>query len=473
MSEGGSARTSSDRSLTERLAFFHLVFLLIFSSWALGGNINWAERDICWIGSAGIIITGFEGYRRFRSGRGSMRPFWILLPWALFNGLVMLSTTHPSFRLVHVEGADVLLPTDVNTMLPSTARPAITWSALWMFDALFLPAFNVLLAFRSRQLVRVLLLLFSGNAVLLAIFGTLQKLSHAGGIYFGRIHSPNTKFFSTFIYDNHWGSFAVLAIAAGLGLIFRRSHFASTREFLNSPAFGGSLAILLLAASVPLSSSRSCTALVLTLLGVALLHALRRIVTSQRERSESSYRPLLAIFFVSTVTFVAIYALAKPVILKRVEETREQIETFERTHSLGTRPTLYRDTWQMASDRALFGWGLGSYGTVFARYNTQVAVDRLPQYYQDAHSDWLQALAETGWIGGALRALMVVLPGVTLFRSRPWRSCTAYPLFGCALILVYAWVEFPFGNVAVSLAWWACWFSAVRLAQLDAREAHP
>jgi O-antigen ligase len=319
----------------------------------------------------------------------------------------------------------------------------------------------------------VLLLLFSANAVVLAIFGTLQKLSHASGIFFGRIHSPNTKFFATFIYDNHWGAFAVLAIAVGLGLIFRRSHFASTREFLNSPAFGGSLAMLLLAASVPLSSSRSCTALVLVLLGFALLHALRRIVASQRERSESNYRPILAIFFVSTITFVAIYALARPVISKRVEETREQIETYERTHSLGTRPTLYRDTWQMACDRPFFGWGLGSYGTVFTRYNTQVAVDRLPQYYEDAHSDWLQTLAETGWVGGLLRALMVVLPAVTLFRSRPWQSCTAYPLFGCGLILLYAWVEFPFGNVAVSLSWWACWFSAVRLAQLDAREAHP
>jgi O-antigen ligase len=473
MTAGSPARTPSDRSITERLAFFHLAFLLVFSAWALGGNSAWAQRDVCWIGSAGAFITFAEGVRRFRAGQGSLRPFWILLPWFLFNALVLLSTLHPSFRVAHVEGADVLVPNAVSPTLPSTARPALSWRALWLFDALFLPAFNILLAFRSRRLVRVLLLVFAANAVVLAVFGTVQKLTRANGIFFGRIHSPNTNFFATFIYDNHWGAFVVLALAAGLGLIFRRSHFPSTREFLNSPAFGGSLAMLLLAASVPLSSSRSCTALVLAMLGVGLLHALRRIVASQRQRSESSHRPLLAIFFVSTVTFVAIYALARPVIMKRVEQTREQIETFERTHSLGGRPTLYRDTWRMACERPLFGWGLGSYGPVFTRYNTQVAIDRLPQYYEDAHSDWLQALAETGWVGGILRALLVALPGVTLFRSRPWTAGAAYPLFGCALILLYALIEFPFGNVAVTLAWWACWFSAVRLAQLDAREAHP
>ncbi len=66
---------------------------------------------------------------------------------------------------------------------------------------------------------------------------------------------------------------------------------------------------------------------------------------------------------------------------------------------------------------------------------------------------------------------MVLIPALTLLRSRPWRSLTLYSLLGCGLILAYAWVEFPFGNVAVTLAWWTCWFSAVRIAQLDARES--
>ena len=46
-----------------------------------------------------------------------------------------------------------------------------------------------------------------------------------------------------------------------------------------------------------------------------------------------------------------------------------------------------------------------------------------------------------------------------------------YLLAGCALILLYAWVEFPFGNIAVVLVWWLSFFSAVHYARLYDREA--
>ena len=42
-----------------------------------------------------------------------------------------------------------------------------------------------------------------------------------------------------------------------------------------------------------------------------------------------------------------------------------------------------------------------------------------------------------------------------------------YLLAGCAVLLVYALIEFPFGNAAVVFTWWLCFFSAVRYARLD------
>jgi uncharacterized membrane protein len=47
----------------------------------------------------------------------------------------------------------------------------------------------------------------------------------------------------------------------------------------------------------------------------------------------------------------------------------------------------------------------------------------------------------------------------------------AYLLAGCGLILLYATVEFPLGNLAVVLTWWVCFFSAVHYARLYDREA--
>ena len=36
--------------------------------------------------------------------------------------------------------------------------------------------------------------------------------------------------------------------------------------------------------------------------------------------------------------------------------------------------------------------------------------------------------------------------------------------------ILYSLVEFPFGNPAVSLSFWLCFFCAIRLTQLNERE---
>jgi O-antigen ligase len=139
--------------------------------------------------------------------------------------------------------------------------------------------------------------------------------------------------------------------------------------------------------------------------------------------------------------------------------------------SIGGRATLYGDTWRMAQDKLWFGWGMASYPHVFTLYNTQKSVDKLPVFYHDAHSDWLQAVAEHGLVGTALLALAGVLPLGSLRRRHFTSPLPAYLLGGCALVLLYAWIEFPFGNTAVVLAWWLCFFCGVHHARLQDREA--
>jgi hypothetical protein len=59
----------------------------------------------------------------------------------------------------------------------------------------------------------------------------------------------------------------------------------------------------------------------------------------------------------------------------------------------------------------------------------------------------------------------VALPALAARRMR----VTTLPYFlltGCVLIVAYAGVEFPFGNVAVVLAWWLCFFGAIQYARL-------
>jgi O-antigen ligase len=156
---------------------------------------------------------------------------------------------------------------------------------------------------------------------------------------------------------------------------------------------------------------------------------------------------------------------------KRAALTRQQVGAMISQGGIGSRAELYRNTWQMGRDRWLFGWGMGSYPHVFGLYNRQTSVDNLPVFYNDAHSDWLQAFAEHGVVGSALLALCAIVPLLRLRRTHFSGPIAGHLLAGCALLLLYAWVEFPFGNIAVVFLWWLTCFCAVQYARLQDRES--
>jgi O-antigen ligase len=254
--------------------------------------------------------------------------------------------------------------------------------------------------------------------------------------------------------------------AVCLALLHHSSRERGYRDIWHSPVPVGLLGTFLLALSIPLSTSRSCTVLVLLLLAGAALHlalALRRT---------RSGRVMIPVFAASAlVALVVGFSVAQPIILQRLEKTSEQFEELRARGDFGSRQQLYRDTWHMAQAHLVFGWGLDSYPLIFFyRYNTQDSPrDRLPVFYNDAHSDWLQALAEVGIVGTTLLGLHGLVPLLALRRRGPIGLLPGFLFAGCALILLYAWVEFPFGNPAVVITWWLCFFAAVQHVRIDHR----
>lgn len=457
----------------EWVTLVHVGVFLVGVTWAFGGAADWVRTPLAWWGSLSVLIalTQVQNHDAWREGW--MRPLWWLWPLLAFNLLVLLGSVNPNFREAVSDGETMLIPNNVPAGLPSTARPALALHALWLFDAVWLSCFNLALVIRQRRALRGLLLLAACNALALSIFGTAQKLVHAPGIFFGAVPSPQKHFFASFVYHNHWGAFIVLMLAACLGLIWHYARRRDTREFLHSPAFAGAVAVFFLAATVPLSTSRSCTVLVVVLLGASFLHWSARLVQKRRRFRESIVLPLLGAFAVIAIASAGIWFVARDSITARVAKTREQIDDIRARGGVGARADLYRNTWRMAKDRPWFGWGMASYPHVFTLYNTQTSVDRLPVFYHDAHSDWLQALAEHGFAGSALLALCALVPLLRLRRRHFSSPVPAYLLFGCGLIVLYAWLEFPFGNIAVVLAWWLCFFSAIQYARLHDRESPP
>jgi len=462
----------------EHLTLLHLVVLLVATTWLFGGNAAWAKPYLAAWASLSIpllVLHLREGANRRLSHSPPPHTFVLcLLPLLALNALVVTSLFFPGFRITFFEGESLYVSNRVSTWIPSAAYPPSVEIALWFFNGLYLSAFNLLLAPKSRRVLRRFFFIALSNALLLAVFGTFQKLAGAEGLFFGLVTSPQPRFFASFIYHNHWGAFCVLMLALALGLFahYLRRHLLC--DLIRTPAMYVLAVVAATAITTPLSDSRSGTVLVLLALLVGTIHALT--IFWKRYDGPPARRLLpsvLAAIIFALLLFVG-YDLAKPQITGRLRQTQSQLKGGGKTSIASRNPinhrlTLYRDTWHMARDRLPFGWGMASYPHTFHIYNTQPynrGIDRVPQVYHDAHNDWLQTLAEFGLIGSSLISLCALGP-IFAFRKRLRSNpISAYLFGGCALALLYAWVEFPFGNGAVRLSFWICLFAAIRYAHL-------
>ncbi len=200
----------------EQTVAIHFGVLSVFTAWAFGGQTPWVRNVLLGWGTVGlflfIIALTAVSRRQHTAPLPLIRPLWPLL---LFNIFVGASCFNPSFRQLLRDGEPYFaIATPPYAWLPSSARPSLTLRELWQFNTIVIGAFNLYLVLNNRRILRTLLLVFATNGVALAIFGTLQKLVGAKGLWFGLVKSPNDHFFSTFIYHNHWGAFTVLNVAA-------------------------------------------------------------------------------------------------------------------------------------------------------------------------------------------------------------------------------------------------------------------
>ena len=456
----------------EILVAAHLAVFIAGTSWAFGGNADWVRTPISIWGSLGMVLTLVAAAGRLRDGRHSGAVLWAW-PVVAFNAVVAASCLTPGFRHVAFEGADLMMPVRISWWVPSTAGAGASLRSLWLFDGIYFSCLNLALVATRRRTIRLVLGAAVANALALAVFGTVQKLIGSTGIYFGLVRTPHMQFFASFVYDNHWGAFAVLMLGACAGLILRYVHGTRGGGFFNGPAFAGVVAAVLLGISVPLSGSRACTLLMGVLAAIVLVQGIPRLSRALAYSGVAPGAALAGMALAALLAVAAAWLVAGDVIEARTTKTKEQVRHIVAQGGLGSRAALYHDTWRMARERILFGWGMGSFPVVFPLYNTQESrIDRLPVIYHDAHADWLQSAAEVGLAGTALLGAAVLLPACAARRSR----LTPIPYFllcGCVLAAAYAWVEFPFGNVAVVLAWWLCYFSAIRYMLLTRPPAAP
>ncbi len=456
------------------LALAHAALVAVVSAWLLGGIGPRGEWIVAALAAPAFALLFAEFRLRRRAGdhAGARRLLRWCAPILALAVLVIISAFNPSHRPAFIFDGYVLRPVAHVTWLPSSANPAGSLRILACFGGLAATGLALAFCVESRRALRGLVLVLALNALALAVLGTVQHQSGASGPYFGALPRANPAWFATFLYHNHWAAFAVLHAAATLGLVFHSLRSPPERGWLHGPGPLLALAALLLGATVPLTSSRSGTVLMLGIAAAAGLASLLHAYRSGRRR-RSARAGFLRVAIVGALLALGAGLVAhqsRDVIAYRVAQTRQQIAELQTGCVAYTRADLYADTWRMAADKPAFGWGLESYGRILLRYSTfRPGPDGLWSAFEDAHSDWLQSLAEIGFAGTALLLLLGLLPLAETLRPRRLCPFAAWLLGGCALIAAYAWLEFPFANPAVVATWWILWFAAIRSLQLEPR----
>lgn len=255
-----------------------------------------------------------------------------------------------------------------------------------------------------------------------SLLAIVQYFTFNGKLYWFRVLPQGVAPFGPFVNHNHFAGFVEMISPLGLAMLLTG---AVRRDKL--------LLVVLLSVlpigALALSASRG--GIISFLIEFVLLTLL------VRKKGEARRQLLMAGGLAVVAVFLAIW-LGLGWTVERFEHSTPGDLSRDR------RVSIYRDTWQIVRDHPWTGTGLGTFQTVFPRYESyydHLVVDH-------AHNDYLEMLAETGLIGGACMLGFVVLlvwQGLSNLRaaSNPdSRSLYSGALVGCTGMLIHSMVDF-------------------------------
>lgn len=447
-----SRRRSSSRATPDWLAPSEGWFvalgagLAIFSAWALGGVVEWAQE---WMLILTLASLPLAWMRHRETRRLELLPFLPALLWAAYVAIALINPSHtplPNGGWEERTGWIRWLPATVD--VGRTLIDARVWLAALILGG----SARVLL--RSPRAAGLLWGACALNGFALATVGACFHFVGAEQVL-GTIDAPErTYFFATFFYKNHWASYGALTAAAALTLALRSwpAALAGDPRARGQAALFGATG-LLTAVTLPLPGSRAGALLAAMLAGGFLL-----CLGFCWWRHRADRRPPWLILSGAALAATGILAYGAWAYAPRAKvdlaRTQQQLERHLDGEALDVRAHLSRDTWAMSVQRPWFGWGPGSFEVVFPLFQGAYlrGPDGRPQARVEfAHNDWLQLLAETGRLG----ALIFIVP-LALVAARGWRQggmAARTGLAGCGLIALHGWIDFPFHAPAVLALW--------------------
>jgi O-antigen ligase len=328
-----------------------LCVLFAFSVLAHGVVEVWSE-SLLEIGASALLV--YWAVIVYRDTEGDAAIQWSPLSWPML-GFVTIGILQVVFHL--------------------TANPFLSRTELLKLAAYFIIFFLSVQAFRERaDLVKLAwFLIFLGFSV--GLLGIIQHFTSDGTIYWIRRLPQGGDAFGPYVNRNHFAGFVELVAPIGLGLLV----FRGLRRDLFPLA--GLLTILPVGALI-LSGSRG--GIVCFIFEVGVLALLART----RKGPEGARTIAIAIVALAAFALIAWLGAGKAIERFSTVPTRDV--------SLSRRASMFRGAEHIFFDHLIKGAGLGTIIVVYPRYET--AYDGL--IVDHVHNDYIEALAETGLMGG-------------------------------------------------------------------------
>ena len=381
-----------------RLLRLGLCALICFAVLAHGGVEDWARAVL----ETGIAILFLIWAFRFYFNEQEQPAFSPLLPPLALFFLIGLGQWF--FR--------------------ATASSYNTRIQLILLLATLLFLFLCMQVFRTLQDWRTFVWFGMGFGFAVSVFGILQHLTFNGKLYWVRELTYGGIPFGPYVNRNHFAGLMELLIPLALvPLVLGKVR----RERL---AVAGLFAVMPIAALF-LSASRG---------GIVSFLVQFALITYLLLRHRGVTKHLLAVSAVLLAALMIVTWLGVGQILQRFSS----MQSLEVT--AGKRAAMRKGAWHIFLDHPLAGTGLGTLQIVYPPYETLYDA----KVVNHAHNDYLEALAETGVLGGLCCAWflgVLFLKSFSRIRQNDFSFPAALQLSGivaCAGFLVHALVDFNF-----------------------------
>ena len=403
--------------ILQRVLVVGLCVLLIFAVLAFGAVNEWST--FAFEAGAAVLFLVWVG-QQCVSRRVTLSKNPLYLPAFLFFGLVL---------------AQVALRTSA-------------YGYVTEYEALQYVAYGIVLLIGAecvreedaRKIFALVMIVFGASY---AFFALTQELTSNGKIFWMITPRFGGSIYGSYVDHDHYAGLMEMLVPFPL--------VASMGHMLK----GGKRALVafcavLMASTIFLSGSRG--GMIAFVLEIVLFAALTLV---QRRNP----RAALGSVAVCVLVLAFLVFLGKGQVLGRLGDL-----------SPGTRLDMTKDSLRMFSIRPIWGWGLGTFPTVYPSYRSFYT----NLFINEAHNDYAQLLVETGSLGfGLMLWFLIRLYRHGLPTSRRWefqwdRAVSLAALLGCTGILLHSFVDFNLQIPAnAALFYVLCGLAASPLAKLS------